>query len=133
MSAPPAWWYRLPNGLTLVALALALANYFSPCADLDFAWQIRTGELIVTAGNLRPPESFTYTIAGQSVPDFEWLYEVILWCIWTVFGHGGLKLLRTALVLAPLLLLAWRLRREGIRWHGVALAVLAAALALSPA
>jgi hypothetical protein len=124
---------RLPNVATALALALIAANYFNPFADLDFAWQIRTGELIVATGNLRPPESFTYTIAGADIPDFEWLYEVLLYGIWTAFGHGGLKLLRTLLVVAPLLLVAWRLRRGGVRWHGVALTLLAAAVIVSPA
>ena len=49
----------------------------------------RTGELIVHTGTLRPPESFTYTIGGTSVPDFEWLYEVTLYAAWTGFGVGG--------------------------------------------
>src|SRR5262245_23228176 len=92
----------LPNAFTLFAIALIAANYFSPFADLDFAWQIRTGELIVTTGNLRPPESFTYTIAGADIPDFEWLYEVTLYGVWEAFGYGGLKLLRTLLVVAPI-------------------------------
>src|SRR5262249_46599116 len=33
----------------------------------------------------------------------------------------------------PLLLLAWRLRTAGVRWHGIALALLTAVVALSPA
>src|SRR5437764_1453111 len=69
-------WHLLPNGFSLVAAVFLLVNYFSPFGDLDFAWQIRTGERIVATGSLRPPDAFTYTIAGTAVPDFEWLYEV---------------------------------------------------------
>src|SRR5262249_13854560 len=120
--APRRAWLQLPNALSILICVLLAVNYFSPFADLDFAWQIRTGERIVETGSLRPPDAFTYTIAGQPVPDFEWLYEVILYTVWTALGFGGLKLLKTVLVASTLLLLAWRLRRGGVRTHGIAVA-----------
>jgi hypothetical protein len=127
---PPSTW---PNALSIVLIVLMAANYFSPFADLDYTWQVRTGERIVTTGQLQPPDAFTYTIAGKHVPDFEWLYEVILWGVWATFGYGGLKLLRVILVATPLLLLAWRLRRGGVAWHGIALSLFVAIVVLSPA
>jgi hypothetical protein len=130
--AVPSCLRPLPNAFALVTALFLGLNYFSPFADLDFAWQIRTGELIVGSGSLRPPESFSYTIAGTSIPDFEWLYEVILWAVWSTLGVGGLKLLQTALVFTPLLLLAWRLRTAGVRWHGIALSLLTAVVVLLP-
>src|SRR5262245_39517066 len=125
--------FTIPNLCSLAVITLLAVNYFAPLADLDFTWQIRTGEQIVSTGHLRPPEAFTYTIAGTPVPDFEWLYEVALWSVWRVWGFGGLKLLKTLLVLTPLLLLAWRLRREGVRWYGVALSLFVAVYVLAPA
>src|SRR5262249_15370711 len=112
-------WTQLPNLLTLLFLLLLLAIYWRPFADLDFAWQVRTGDEIVHTGKLRVEDSFTYTIAGKQLPDFEWLYEVFLWGVWSVAGYGGLHLLKTLFVLTPLLLVGWRLRREGIGWHAV--------------
>src|SRR5205807_5423684 len=96
----------LAKPLQSVLIVLLATNYFVPFADLDFTWQIRTGEQIVKTGQLQPLESFTYTLAGRQVPEFEGLYEVILWAVWSVFGFGGLKLLKTIAVAAPLLLLA---------------------------
>jgi hypothetical protein len=122
-----------PNALTLLAVVLVLVSYFSPFADLDFAWQVRTGERILATGTLRPSEAFTYTIAGQPIPDFEWLYEVILYGLWTTFGYGGLRLLKAVLVAAPLLVLAWRLRSSGVRPRGIALSILTAVVILAPA
>jgi hypothetical protein len=107
-------------------------NYFLPLGDLDFAWQVRTGERIIRTGVLRQPDSFTYTIAGKELPDYEWLYEVAVAAVWNVAGWGGLKLLKTALVVTPLVLLARWLRREGVRWHGVALAELVAVAVVLP-
>jgi hypothetical protein len=122
-----------PSLLSLCAIALIAANYFNPFADLDYSWQVRTGERIVHTGTFRPPEAFTYTIAGRQVPDFEWLYEVILYGGWSAFGYGGLKLLRVVLVATPLLLLGRRLQREGVAWHGIALALGVAVAVLAPA
>lgn len=124
---------KIPNLLTGLIVVLAGANYFAPFGDLDFAWQVRTGERIVATGSLQPVEAFSYTIDGTSVPDFEWLYEVILYLVWSGFGFGGLKFLRVLLVASTLLLLAWRLRCGGVRWHGIALSLAFAALALMPA
>ena len=124
---------KAPTLFSLLLIALLAANYFAPFADLDFTWQVRTGEQIFRTGQLRPPESFSYTIAGQDVPEFEWLYEVILWLVWSAFGFGGLKFLRVVLVFTPLLLVGLRLRKEGVRWYGIALSIVVAVLALSPA
>jgi hypothetical protein len=125
-SVPP------PNLLSLAFLCLLAANYFGTFADLDFTWQIRTGERIVQTGSLRPPDAFTYTIAGQSIPDFEWLYELLLWAVWSVFGFGGLKLLKTILVATTLVLVMWRLRVARVRWHGIFMTVLVAVFCLTP-
>jgi hypothetical protein len=126
-----AVWKKLPNAFSLLLIVLLATNYFVPFADLDFTWQIRTGERIAETGGLQPVESFSYTIPGRRVPDFEWLYEVIVWGIWSVFGFGGLKLLKTILVATPFVILGLRLRKEGVGWHGIALSLLAAIFILS--
>jgi hypothetical protein len=132
MPERPAW-REGPNVFALAWITLLLANYFGTFADLDFAWQIRTGEQIVRHGTLRPPDAFTYTIAGQSIPDFEWLYELMLWAVWSGFGFGGLKLLKVLFVTAPFVLLGLRLHREGVRWYGIAVAIFTAIAVLAPA
>ena len=127
MSVRPGWKY-LPSAVSVVVVVLIAANYFSPFADLDYTWQIRTGEEVVRTGDPRPRDAFTYTIAGRPVPEFEGLYGAGLWAVWSAFGYGGLKLLRVLLVAAPLLLVGLRLRREGVRWRGIALALAVLAL-----
>jgi hypothetical protein len=122
-----------PNFFSLLAILLLAVNYFAPFTDLDFSWQIRTGEQIWRTGELKPADSFSYTISGQPVPEFEWLYEVILWNVWSNFGFGGLKLLKAILIATPLLLVGMRLHKQRVRWPGIALAVLFAIAVLSPA
>jgi hypothetical protein len=123
----------LPNGFSLTIIVLLAANYFTTFGDLDYTWQIRTGEIIVKTGDIQPPDHFTYTIAGHELPDYEWLYEIVLWAVWDRFGYGGLKLLRTILVAATLLLLVWRLRVHGLRWRSVAFALTIAVVTLASA
>ena len=127
---PSRGGWKLPNAFSLVVVLLLAVNYFSPFADLDYTWQVRTGEQILQSGRLRTEDAFSYTIAGRRVPDFEGLYEVALAVVWNAFGYGGLKLLRTIAVGAPLLLLALHLRRAGVRWHGIALTLMVAVLVL---
>lgn len=129
--APCYAW--VPNVTSLGLIVLLAANYFGPFADLDFTWQIRTGERILRLGQLRTPEAFSYTIPGTLVPDFEWLYEVMLWLVWSGLGFGGLKLLKTFLVFTPLLLVALRLRGEGVRPHVILLTLLVAIAVVNPA
>jgi hypothetical protein len=127
------WYAYLPNGFTLAVTFLLAANYFSTFGDLDYTWQVRTGEIIVRTGNIQPVDHFSYTIPGQHVPDFEWIWEAVLWLLWDNFGYGGLKLLKTILVASTLLLMVWRLRVAGLRWHGIGLALMLAIAVLTPA
>jgi hypothetical protein len=123
----------LPNGLSVALIVLLAANYFGTFGDLDYTWQIRTGEIIVRTGDLQPSDHFTYTIAGKKLPDFEWLYDASLWLLWDHLGYGGLKLLKSLLVASTLLLVAWRLRVAGIQWRGIAFAMTIAVATLAPA
>jgi hypothetical protein len=125
-----AW---LPNGFTLAVIFLLAANYFSTFGDLDYTWQVRTGEIIVRTGDIQPTDHFSYTFPGEHVPDFEWIWEAGLWLLWDNFGYGGLKLLKTILVASTLLLLVWRLKVAGLRWHSIALALTLAVAVLTPA
>jgi hypothetical protein len=127
------WTRRLPNGFSLAVIVLLAANYFSTFGDLDYTWQVRTGEIIVRTGDWQPADHFSYTMHGSPLPDFEWLYEIILFMMWDHFGYGGLKLLKTLLVASTLLLVVWRLRVAELRWHGIALALTLAVAVLTPA
>ncbi len=124
---------RLPNVVSLAILSLLAANYFGCLTDLDWSWQVRTGQRIVESGSLRTHDEFSYTLDGKLLHDFEWLWEVLLWNAWNQFGLGGLKLLRVLFVAAPLTLLGWRLQRDGLRWHVIVLALVSAFHVVAPA
>lgn len=113
-------WQEFPNAVSLGLIVLLLANYFGAFPDLDHLWHIRMGEQIVRTGELRTYDTFSYTIAGKQLHDFEWLYEVVLYEVWSYSGWGGIKFAKTLLVLAPLAIVMWHLWREGLRWPGLA-------------
>jgi hypothetical protein len=123
----------LPNAFSLLVILLLAALYFGVFGDLDWTWQVRMGERIARTGSARLPDTFSYTIDGEITHDFEWLYEVLLWATWSACGLGGLKFLKVILVVTPLYLVGRQLRREGVRWHGIALSLMAAFFVLSSA
>ena len=127
------WHAAIPNVFSLLIVLLLASLYFGAFADLDWSWQVRTGELIARTGNLRIPESFSYTIPGTVINDFEWLYELLLWTTWHWFGFGGLRFLKVIVVITPLIVVAGQLRRERVRLHGVAVAIIVAVFVLSSA
>src|SRR5438552_13034536 len=100
---------KLPNIISLLLLVLLGANYFGCLSDLDWSWQVRTGQQIVESGSLRTHDTFSYTLGGKLLHDFEWLWEVLLWQTWYLLGLGWLKFLRVILVATSLALLGWRL------------------------
>lgn len=127
---PPA--SRTPNALTLLLLALGAATYFAPFGDLDWSWQVRTGEQIVRTRSLHVADAFSYTIAGRDLPDHEWLYEVAVWAMHDAFGAGGLKLLRVLFAVASLGLVVRRLARAGVPAHANVALLLLSILVLAP-
>ena len=123
-------WF--PSLFSVVILMTMACLYFGIFTDLDWTWQVRTGKQILDTGSLRVVDDLSYTIRGTHLHDFEWLYEVALWLVWDAFGMGGLKFLRVALNLAPILIVARRLTRENVPWHGVCLTIFATLFVLNP-
>lgn len=124
MNASPVR-FRLPwpNLLSLLLLsAMGFAWYRAP-HDLDYCWQIRTGQRILATGEVRQPDSFSFTISGKDIPDHEWLYESILAVVWNNLGYAGLKFTRMFLYAAPVAILGWQLHARGVRPHAIAVVV----------
>ena len=94
----PAW----PNMLSVALAALLAAVFLGPFGDLDYSWQILTGQQIIQSGQLRVVDQLSYTIAGQQLPDFEWLWEVTLYGVWQSTGYVGLKVVKLLCVVVPL-------------------------------
>lgn len=125
----PFFW---PNMLSAGVIALVATVFLGPFGDLDYTWQILAGRQIVHNASFRVVDEASYTIAGQTIPDFEWLWEVSLYGIWQCSGYTGLKLLKLACAFAPLLIVGHQLRQRGVGWAGILFAQFIAVLVLAP-
>ena len=121
---PSRGGWKFPNAFSVVVVLLLAVNYFSPFADLDYTWQERTGEQILQSGRLRTEDAFSYTIAGQRHARFR---VALRGTFLAVCGTPSVTaassccgtILRRHLCSCSRL----HLRRSGVRWHGIALAL----------
>jgi hypothetical protein len=113
-------------------VALIAVVFLGPFGDLDYTWQILAGKQIIETGRFRVVDEWSYTIAGQTLPDFEWLWEVALYGIWQVSGYTGLKILKLTCAFGPLLIVGHQLRQRGVGWAGILFSQIIAVVVLAP-
>ncbi len=113
--------------LFLVLFSSFLYCYLlTPLWDYDFWWHIATGRYIVTEGHLPQSDPFSYTSAMEEnkniFPEREvfflkqyWLAQVIYYFIFSLFGSAGMVITRSFLLLLIVLVVFWRLLRDGVR------------------
>lgn len=94
--------YRRP-GLTsstaIFIIVFTIMLLFPKFEDPDFYWHLKTGELIVTTGQLPWHDVFTYTNSGNHWVLSEWLSQVIFYLLYQQAGLVGVAAI-TALVYA---------------------------------
>src|SRR5262245_31849192 len=79
----------------------------------DFGWQFAAGRLIWTTGRIPTHDVFSYIAAGHRWIDSHWLYQLLLYGIYSAAGATGIVLLRGALVIGIFaLILSTHPRRE---------------------
>jgi len=99
--------------LSLVITAVVLAAGITRIADLDFWWQLKAGQLIVTTHTIPRTDVFSYTALGHEYIDHEWLFQVAQYAAWSVAGPLGIALLKCLIVAATLVLVALYAVRSG--------------------
>jgi len=90
-----------PNPLKVVATVavwlLAIANlYYLRVADPDLWWYLRCGEDILTSGQIRQVDAYSFTAAGRPHLNHEWLTEVLFAFAFQQVGPAGLVGLKLA-------------------------------------
>ena len=98
--------------LVFVALFVVIILVL-PLTDPDYFWHLKTGEYIVTHRALPAGDIFSLTHAGQPWVLHEWLFEVVLYGAFAVWGPFGVKLLTALLAVATLGLTFALTRRMG--------------------
>lgn len=78
--------------LAFVALFVLLVLVL-PLTDPDYFWHLKAGEAIVSQRALPAGDIFSFTRAGQPWVLHEWLFEVMLFGAFAMWGPLGVKLL----------------------------------------
>ena len=124
MTMDRLWW--------AVAIALpALVALLVPIPAVDLAYQLRAGDEILRTGVLPSVDTYTFTVAGATWLDQQWLAQVLLALVHRAGGWELLLVLRAALVAASTGLLALVAVARGARPRTAVLLALAGGLVSS--
>jgi hypothetical protein len=110
--APPADSFRAPrtdslavNFILILAiyslpLVVAIRPVGIPVCDPDLWWHLRVGEWVVQHRAVPGTDPFSAYGQGKAWVAYSWLYEVLLYGLYSAFGLAGVVVYRTALSLA---------------------------------
>jgi len=93
----------LPRVLVLLLFACVLAMTWQVTVAYDIWWQLANGRTIWDTGGLITADSFTFTIDGAPYLDKYWLFELVTYGLYSVWGWAGLTGLRMVLVVATVI------------------------------
>jgi hypothetical protein len=101
------------SGLAIALRRAAIAAVFSQVAstcwfeivDWDFWWHLKSGEWIAQHGAIPTRDPFSYVAEGNPWIDSHWLFQLILYCAYSISGIPGVIWLRFPVVLATFALL----------------------------
>lgn len=112
------WLRRLPSPLVGVAIAqLSILVAFTVARgpqDTDYWWHVTTGRLIAMTGALPTVDPFSFTYGGQWVLH-EWLGELLIYLMVSAVGIVATSAIFGLMAGLPFVLLAFDLRRRGVR------------------
>ncbi|MDI1300739.1 MAG: hypothetical protein PSX71_02430 [bacterium] len=89
--------------LGFVAIFLSLLT-LTPLIDPDYFWHLRTGQYLFEQGALPASDIFSYTRSGTPWVLHEWLFELLLYGIYSLLGGFGISLLVSVLATATLVI-----------------------------
>jgi tetratricopeptide (TPR) repeat protein len=99
-----------------VILALCAAVFFAMAIssvnmENDIWWQLKSGEDVVTRRVFHTTDVYSWTAAGKTWTQHEWLAEVAFYTIWRRWSWAGLIAFKAVVVLAVFAPLLWYLNR----------------------
>src|SRR5262245_56876530 len=129
---PTAFSPALAVALLVGVYAIPLLGALRLVIDWDLGWHLRTGQWVVEHGHVPANDPFSAYGADRPWVAYSWLFEVVMYGIYSCLGLPGVVLFRAAMALAVMgafhRLVA---RREG-RFLVSTLLIGVAALALIP-
>ncbi len=101
------------RALLLAAVVAGAATVTWQLWEQDAFWQVRAGHELWATWRWPTTDTWSYTSAGGSWRNFQWLSTLIMAAADRLGGVAGLVLLRAALVAAILGVVLWLCRRRG--------------------
>ncbi|MGC2166317.1 MAG: hypothetical protein WA632_09915 [Gallionella sp.] len=87
-----------PDWLVLLVCLLSILLVTYPVFDFDLYWHLANGREMITSGHVVDEDRFSYTHPGAAFANHEWLGQIMLYLVWTVFGVYGLLAMKLLLV-----------------------------------
>ena len=104
----PSW------SLLVVAAALAaFASSLGPVGDYDLWWHLAYGRGMVATGAFPRVDTFTYTLPGTPVTNFEGLSQLIFYLVYAGAGIPGLVLAKAGVLAAAMAFVVLAARARG--------------------
>jgi hypothetical protein len=114
----------LPSVVDLVFIRMFYNVIRRPLSDLDVWWHLKTGELIAAGGGAIPKVNlYSFTAPLSPWVTHEWLSQVVLYGIFSLFGWNGLLFFRS-LVFATMIVVVYRTMTRGKSHFLLALAII---------
>ena len=108
------FWALSPYNLPLLVIfGVAFTAAAQPRMDVDLGWHLRTGQLIWETGAIPHSDPYSFTVAGQPWITHEWLSEVVMWPTYANWGHAGLMVLFSTVLVLGLWFVYRQMRDEG--------------------
>jgi tetratricopeptide (TPR) repeat protein len=115
--------------VVVLALAFPFLLALEKISGSDTFWHLKTGEWIFSHGSIPRTDPFSATGYGKSWLDWEWLFQVGIYSVYTWGGFTALVVAKAAIVFLTGLVLFLACRRNGAGSPLAALMVMAAFVA----
>src|SRR6266436_10398102 len=124
---------KLLKILFTVVVVLALAFPFllalEKVSESDTFWHLKTGEWILSHGTIPRTDPFSATVYGKPWLDWEWLFQAVIYSVYSWGGFNALVVAKAAVVFLTGLVLFLACRRNGAGAPLAALLVMVAFVA----
>ena len=105
--------FPLEHLLSALVYAGLFLSFIYPYSDYDWGWHYRYGEYFFTHGQVLRHDPFSWTMPGYEWVNHSWLYDLVLYVLYTRIGFIGLSL---AGALAALLTFHLAIRRARLSY-----------------
>ncbi|SNS95684.1 hypothetical protein SAMN05421770_103220 [Granulicella rosea] len=97
---PSERWAQLIALIVLYAAPALFCIHIACVSDPDIWWHLRTGEWILQHHAIPRTDPFTSDVAGQPWQAYSWLFELLIYRLYTAFGMPGIVAYSGGMVLA---------------------------------